>query len=161
MPLARADKSWRRLLLHLFGPPGDARRISSAIFMEVRWILKRGNGRRNTIGRRGDMVSCEIIMEIPGITDDPAGAPLWLLNFSVREELGAQERTRTSTALRPLEPESSASASSATWAHRAVQRGKKNSACHRVLCQRDARHLNLNRTRSVRIFVFAFCAALP
>src|SRR5580698_6597110 len=29
---------------------------------------------------------------------------------------GAQERTRTSTALRPLRPERSASASSATWA---------------------------------------------
>src|SRR5215831_13017091 len=29
---------------------------------------------------------------------------------------GAQERTRTSTTLRPLDPESSASASSATWA---------------------------------------------
>jgi hypothetical protein len=31
-------------------------------------------------------------------------------------EDGAQERTRTSTALRPLRPERSASASSATWA---------------------------------------------
>ena len=30
--------------------------------------------------------------------------------------IGARERTRTSTTLRPLEPESSASASSATWA---------------------------------------------
>ncbi len=29
---------------------------------------------------------------------------------------GAQERTRTSTTLRPLAPEASASASSATWA---------------------------------------------
>ena len=36
---------------------------------------------------------------------------LVLLNF-----YGAQERTRTSTTLRPLDPESSASASSATWA---------------------------------------------
>ena len=30
--------------------------------------------------------------------------------------VGAQERTRTSTTLRPLAPEASASASSATWA---------------------------------------------
>src|SRR5215472_12474457 len=31
---------------------------------------------------------------------------------------GAQEKTRTSTSFRPLEPESSASTSSATWASR-------------------------------------------
>src|SRR5262249_15283272 len=31
---------------------------------------------------------------------------------------GAQEKTRTSTSLRPLEPESSASTNSATWALR-------------------------------------------
>jgi hypothetical protein len=35
---------------------------------------------------------------------------------SGERRVGAQERTRTSTALRPLEPESSASANSATWA---------------------------------------------
>ncbi len=37
---------------------------------------------------------------------------------------GAQERIRTSTPLRALDPESSASASSATWAQCAVRRGK-------------------------------------
>jgi hypothetical protein len=35
---------------------------------------------------------------------------------------GAQERTRTSTTLRPLAPEASASASSATWAQPAENR---------------------------------------
>ena len=37
---------------------------------------------------------------------------------------GAQERTRTSTPLRELAPEASASANSATWALRAAKRGK-------------------------------------
>ena len=37
---------------------------------------------------------------------------------------GAQERTRTSTPLRELAPEASASANSATWAFSAVKRGK-------------------------------------
>src|ERR1700689_2848689 len=36
---------------------------------------------------------------------------------------GAQERTRTSTPLRELAPEASASANSATWAMRAPQNG--------------------------------------
>jgi hypothetical protein len=36
---------------------------------------------------------------------------------------GAQERTRTSTPLRELAPEASASANSATWAHFAAKRG--------------------------------------
>ena len=35
-----------------------------------------------------------------------------------RLENGAQERTRTSTALRPLAPEASASTNSTTWARR-------------------------------------------
>src|SRR6185312_16725759 len=35
------------------------------------------------------------------------------------ERSGAQEKTRTSTTFRPLEPESSASTNSATWAGRA------------------------------------------
>jgi hypothetical protein len=40
------------------------------------------------------------------------------------EMFGAQERIRTSTTLRPLDPESSASASSATWALPVVRRGE-------------------------------------
>ena|GEM_PF-5429759 len=38
-----------------------------------------------------------------------------------RLENGAQERTRTSTALRPLAPEASASTNSTTWARRGSQ----------------------------------------
>src|SRR6202050_4719798 len=41
-----------------------------------------------------------------------------------RENNGAQERTRTSTPLRELAPEASASANSATWAFRAAKRGE-------------------------------------
>jgi hypothetical protein len=40
------------------------------------------------------------------------------------EIYGAQERIRTSTSLRTLDPESSASASSATWALPMVKRGE-------------------------------------
>src|ERR1035441_1209781 len=40
-----------------------------------------------------------------------------------RVQNGAQERTRTSTPLRELAPEASASANSATWAIRATKRG--------------------------------------
>src|ERR1700728_1454877 len=39
-------------------------------------------------------------------------------------KIGAQERTRTSTPLRELAPEASASANSATWAFRAAKRGE-------------------------------------
>ena len=38
------------------------------------------------------------------------------ITMQKRDLVGAQERTRTSTTLRPLAPEASASASSATWA---------------------------------------------
>src|ERR1039457_4177387 len=41
-----------------------------------------------------------------------------------RVQNGAQERTRTSTPLRELAPEASASANSATWAFRAAKRGE-------------------------------------
>src|SRR6266403_6019812 len=49
---------------------------------------------------------------------------------------GAQERIRTSTSLRTLDPESSASASSATWAHERVLRGEFIVPAHRCVCQR-------------------------
>jgi hypothetical protein len=44
--------------------------------------------------------------------------------LKMRPGVGAQERIRTSTPLRALDPESSASASSATWAKCAVERGE-------------------------------------
>ena len=44
---------------------------------------------------------------------------------NLQKLFGARERTRTSTAFRPLEPESSASANSATRAHSAALRGTK------------------------------------
>src|SRR5262245_38404908 len=46
---------------------------------------------------------------------------------------GAQEKTRTSTSFRPLEPESSASTNSATWASR---RAGNKPGTHR--CQRKS-----------------------
>src|ERR1700704_3150153 len=49
---------------------------------------------------------------------------------------GAQERIRTSTSLRTLDPESSASASSATWAQERVLRGEFIVPAHRRICQR-------------------------
>src|SRR5216684_3273378 len=69
------------------------------------------------------------------------------MNIAAGNRNGARERTRTSTALRPLRPERSASASSAT---RARVKGNKlraqpeshtakpfHSARHLTLCQRD------------------------
>ena len=53
--------------------------------------------------------------------------------------MGAQERIRTSTPLRTLDPESSASASSATWAQGAVPRGKIILPCGPRDCQRGAK----------------------
>jgi hypothetical protein len=44
--------------------------------------------------------------------------------LGVFRDYGAQERTRTSTPLRELAPEASASANSATWAFRAAIRGE-------------------------------------
>src|SRR5579875_1903060 len=51
-----------------------------------------------------------------------------------RGNYGAQERTRTSTGLRPLDPESSASANSATWAP------IKNFVWRVAVCQRTGHH---------------------
>ncbi len=44
-----------------------------------------------------------------------SGLRLWLRN-TYHTKNGAQEKTRTSTTLRPLAPEASASTNSATWA---------------------------------------------
>src|SRR6516164_10556048 len=53
---------------------------------------------------------------------------------------GAQERTRTSTTLRPLAPEASASASSATWAQVRILRGNFHSEVLGIFCQRSGAH---------------------
>ncbi len=49
-----------------------------------------------------------------GDTHDPTEKTLILQSFS--KIIGAQERTRTSTSIRTLAPEASASTNSATWA---------------------------------------------
>jgi hypothetical protein len=48
---------------------------------------------------------------------------------------GAQERTRTSTPLRELAPEASASANSATWAQGAAKRGRIMMPLLAQICQ--------------------------
>ncbi len=48
----------------------------------------------------------------------------WTASDNLKRELGAQERTRTSTPIRALAPEASASTSSATWAVRAACKGR-------------------------------------
>ena len=49
--------------------------------------------------------------------------------------IGAQERTRTSTPLRELAPEASASANSATWAQGAAKRGRLMMPLLPLVCQ--------------------------
>jgi hypothetical protein len=43
-----------------------------------------------------------------------------------KDKIGAQERTRTSTPLRELAPEASASANSATWAFQSARKTRVN-----------------------------------
>ena len=50
---------------------------------------------------------------------------------------GAQERTRTSTPLRELAPEASASANSATWALTGCEPRLNHIAAGSILCQRS------------------------
>ena len=50
---------------------------------------------------------------------------------------GARKRTRTSTTVRPLAPEASASASSAIRAQGAKKRGNSNFEGHGGVCQRN------------------------
>jgi hypothetical protein len=54
------------------------------------------------------------------------------------DSIGAQERTRTSTPLRELAPEASASANSATWASISAV-SLNNIAAGRIVCQRSTR----------------------
>src|ERR1017187_5981640 len=54
-----------------------------------------------------------------------------------RVQNGAQERTRTSTPLRELAPEASASANSATWAIRATKTGLNHIDASPLVCQRS------------------------
>src|ERR1700740_1609089 len=49
---------------------------------------------------------------------------------------GAQEKTRTSTSFRPLEPESSASTNSATWAPREAGDKRRAARCQSTLPRR-------------------------
>src|SRR6516164_10153128 len=49
---------------------------------------------------------------------------------------GAQEKTRTSTSFRPLEPESSASTNSATWASRTAADKPRRGRCQ---CANDGK----------------------
>src|SRR5258708_37515796 len=51
--------------------------------------------------------------------------------------VGARKRTRTSTPLRELAPEASASANSAIRAHQRVMRGKSIVPANGSVCQRD------------------------
>tara|TARA_B100001079_G_C16314087_1_gene471458 strand:+ start:470 stop:874 length:405 start_codon:yes stop_codon:yes gene_type:complete len=68
---------------------------------------------RGASGHGPRLAFCLLFMlhPVPGGTYQKAG---------IRERNGAQEKTRTSTALRPLTPEASASTNSATWAAQAV-----------------------------------------
>src|SRR5690242_9496470 len=66
--------------------------------------------------------------------DGHARAPLELGDEASwrMEMIGAQEKTRTSTTFRPLEPESSASTNSATWAPAG---GSAGGNARRAACQ--------------------------
>ena len=63
------------------------------------------------------------------------GGPAWTskqMSRDIPEKNGAQEKTRTSTTVRPLAPEASASTNSATWARGAAQlraRGRDVNYC--------------------------------
>src|SRR5262249_56796067 len=58
-------------------------------------------------------------------------APRWDAVLPTRG--GAQEKTRTSTSFRPLEPESSASTNSATWASRDSRNKPRIPRCQSAL----------------------------
>ena len=72
----------------------------------------------------GNLAAVSDTGHLNGIVDiaqeDPPRSPCAQRILAINQSIGngAQERTRTSTTLRPLAPEASASASSATWANR-------------------------------------------
>src|SRR5215472_12382979 len=74
---------------------------------------------------------------------------------AARPRDGAQEKTRTSTSFRPLEPESSASTNSATWASRDSRHNSDLLPCQpepaNRLCLRAVRSANRNGLVYVRL----------